>query len=717
MFRFLQKKIAARLQDDEFALGPYSSHSIRNKLFACVLITSLVALLVTGIAMSIYDLRTYRTNLIQDLQTQAELIGRASIPALHFDDKKFARKNLALLEVRPQISGAALYGADGALYASYGKAKMPLHLQTAVGVTSIQFKNGKIYLTQPIMQNSEIVGAIRLQALYEFNDRLFGFIGILLTVGSFALLVSLILSTWLQEKITRPILAVTDLARQVVQRRDYSLRASKTTEDEIGYMVDAFNSMLTVIEQRTQEQMAALRESEMERERTLYISQHDVLTGLPNRGMFNLQLDDALIDAERSNSTVHIVFIDVDRFKEINDSMGHYVGDILLAAVATRLQSHVGKSDFVARLSGDEFGIICKNHARIRDLAATLVYELSRPFDLNDSNIATSVSIGVTCFPEDSRVAAQLLMNADMAMYAAKNSGRSNYQLYTADLDLAAKRRQSIKSGLHAALLKNELVIYYQPVFSLEENELCSVEALVRWPHSDITLLSITELVAVAEDSGLIIEMGAWILNTVCRHAKLLQDQGFYLRVAVNISSRQLKEPGFIRMVEEALSSNNLAADYLDLEITERVLVENNAINRDTIQSLKNKGIRISVDDFGTGFSSLSYLKHFAVNALKIDQSFVKGLPFDQNDVAITTVIIRLAQSLGINVVAEGIENEAQLEFLRSLDCTRGQGFIFSPAVSVDDLVAGLSAGKWQSSSMVHKPIGTGNPYANRALS
>jgi diguanylate cyclase (GGDEF)-like protein len=707
MLGFLQKVLTPRPPNDDFVLGAYAQRSIRNKVFACVLITSLAALVLTGIAMAVYELRAYRASLIQDLSTQADLIGRASIPALQFDDRNFARNNLALLEVRPQIAAAALYDANGALYASYGKPLMPLHLPTAVAIRSIESGNGKIYLTQPILQNSEVVGAIRLQAAYGFNERLLSYIGILLGAGSFALLVSLFLSSWLQAKITRPILAVTNLARKVVERRDYSLRANKTTEDEIGYMVDAFNGMLTEIEQRTKDQLAALRESEMERERTLYISQHDALTGLPNRAMFNQQLDEVLSDAEHTAGTVHILFIDVDRFKEINDSLGHYVGDILLAAVARRLQSHVRKEDFVARLSGDEFGIISRNHGRIKELASTLVHELSRPFSLNDYNIATSVSIGITCFPEDSKQAAQLLMNADMAMYGAKNSGRSNYQFYTKDLDLAAKRRQSIKTGLQSALLRDELAIYYQPVFSIEENVLCSVEALVRWPNAQIPLLSITELVAVAEDSGLIIDMGTWILNTVCKHAKAWQQQEFFLRVAVNISSRQLKEPTFISMVDQALRNNELAPEYLDLEITERVLVENNAINRDSIQILKSKGIQISVDDFGTGFSSLSYLKNFSVNALKIDQSFVHGLPFDKDDVAITTAIISLAQGLEINVVAEGIENAEQLAFLRALHCDRGQGYLFSQAVSADDFMANLKAGIWQHEKLPRRAHGT----------
>lgn len=427
-----------------------------------------------------------------------------------------------------------------------------------------------------------------------------------------------------------------------------------------------------------------------------HLATHDALTGLTNRRMFNAQLESAVEEARQNHGTVHVLYIDIDRFKEINDTLGHYVGDILLTALARRLQSHVRKSDFVARLSGDEFGIICKNHQCITELASTLIYELSRPFSLEDHYVVTSVSIGITSFPEDSHHSSQLLVNADMAMYRAKNSGRSAFQFYSSDLEQVAKRRQTIKVGLQRAMANDELQMHYQPMFSVDSNQLCGIEALLRWPLTDIPYISTAELVAVAEDSGVIINMGEWILRTACKQAKALQQQGYFVPVAVNVSSRQLQAPKFIALIEQILDEYQLEPRYLDIEITERVLMENSASNRDTIKTLKDKGIQISVDDFGTGFSSLSYLKNFSVTSLKIDQTFIRGLPYDKEDGAITTAIISLARGLGIKVVAEGIENQAQLEFLKQLDCHRGQGYHLAHPASIDDLITGLSSGKWQ---------------------
>lgn len=687
------QKVPRSKADDREEAHPFYLRSVSNKLFFGVVLTTLSALLIMGILMAMYDLRGYRDSWVKDLNMQADLIGRAAIPALQFEDRKLAQSNLALLQVRPEIYSAALYDEEGRLFARYGQSAAPPALPLD---SHIQVLEESIRVFKPIMQNDENVGTIFLEAEFQLRQRLLSYLGILLGVSSFALLVSLMFSYWLQRKITEPILTISALARKVVERRDYSLRAVKTTDDEIGYMVDAFNSMLTEIERQTQIQKDALKESELERERTLYISQHDLLTGLPNREMFNLELEEAIAYAKITHSTVHVLFIDVDRFKEVNDTLGHYVGDVLLAAVAKRLRSHIRKSDFIARLSGDEFGIICRNQQRIDELASTLVYELSRPFNLDDHEVSTSVSIGITSYPKDSTQSTQLLMNADMAMYSAKNSGRAAYEVYTNDLELASKRRHAIKAGLLAAMTNNELEIFYQPVFTLKDNQLCGVEALIRWPNTMIPLLTPTELVDVAEDTGIIVRLGEWILRTACQHARSWQEEGFNLRVAVNISSRQLREPAFMQLVEDVLEENGLEPSNLDLEITERVLVENSDANRDAIHKLQDKGVLVSVDDFGTGFSSLSYLKHFTVNALKIDQIFVKGLPYDKEDAAITTAIISLAEGLGINVVAEGIETEEQLQFLQSLNCHHGQGFVFSHPLSIDELAHNLRNQRWE---------------------
>lgn len=428
-----------------------------------------------------------------------------------------------------------------------------------------------------------------------------------------------------------------------------------------------------------------LTDHKLAEERTLYLSQHDSLTALPNRSMFHEELSHAINTAKANKSQVGILFIDIDRFKDINDSLGHHTGDAILKHVAQRLIDSTRKSDIVARLGGDEFGIICSGLTRQSEaelLANKLVKKLSMPFNIENHQISAGASIGVTVFPKDGDDPVQILKNADMAMYRAKSSGRSNYQLYTENLDTDAKRRHAIEEALRTALDKDQLTLHYQPLIELASGALCGVEALLRWEDGTVPLLTCEELIAVADETGLIVPIGEWALRSACKQGRIWQDEGILnARVAVNLSSRQLKDSTFLRIVDQILEESQLEPEHLELEITESLLMENNQINISVLQALKKRGIHIAVDDFGTGFSSLSYLKHFPVDTLKIDQLFVKCLPENQHDAAIASAIIGMAHSLGMSVVAEGIEREEQLDFLKSLGCNFGQGFLFSPPV------------------------------------
>lgn len=424
-------------------------------------------------------------------------------------------------------------------------------------------------------------------------------------------------------------------------------------------------------------------------ERTLYLSRHDNLTRLPNRSIFHEELDQAIAKAKQDGTSVGLLFIDLDRFKEINDLLGHHTGDALLQCVATRLLGSVRKSDVVARLGGDEFAIICK-HLDIADLerlGKKLVTVLSDPFMIENHEITAGASIGITMYPHDTQDPIQMLRNADLAMYAAKGNGRSTYRMYSKKLDSGAKRRHAIEDGIRDALQSDALSLHYQPQLFLDSHKVSGVEALLRWENCAIPAMTPAEMIAVADETGLIIQVGEWVLRHACRQRKIWQDGGIEnLRVAVNVSSRQLKHPGFFDLVEKVLQETGLSPRFLELEITERLLMENNQSNVSVLHALKNKGIYISVDDFGTGFSSLSYIKHFPVDALKIDQIFVRGIPEDKHDAAIASAIIGMAHSLKMEVVAEGIECDEQSEYLQSLGCDSGQGYLFSRPVPADAL-------------------------------
>jgi diguanylate cyclase (GGDEF)-like protein/PAS domain S-box-containing protein len=435
------------------------------------------------------------------------------------------------------------------------------------------------------------------------------------------------------------------------------------------------------------------------KERTLYLSRHDNLTKLPNRGIFHDELDQALGEARNNGTSVGLLFLDLDRFKEVNDVLGHHIGDTLLQCVATRLLGSVRQYDIVARLGGDEFAIICKQLEDIDDLehlGAKLLAVMSDPFIIESHEVSVGASIGITVYPNDTEDPVQVLKNADLAMYAAKNSGRSTYRLYSEKLDSGAKRQRAIEEGIRGALECDALSLHYQPQLFLNSHKLSGVEALLRWENCDIPSLTSTEMIAVADETGLIIQVGEWVLRNACRQRKMWQDAGIDdLRISVNVSSKQLKHPAFFNLVEQILLETQLSPALLELEITESLLMENNQSNISVLQALKNKGIYISVDDFGTGFSSLSYIKHFPVDALKIDQIFVRGIPQDQHDAAIASAIIGMAHSLEMEVVAEGIECHAQSDYLQSLGCDSGQGFLFSRPISASALTTKFMKGEW----------------------
>src|SRR5690606_35199625 len=365
-----------------------------------------------------------------------------------------------------------------------------------------------------------------------------------------------------------------------------------------------------------EERTEALAASDQERARALHLSQHDSLTGLPNRAMFHSELSRILAGAEATGSEVSVLFIDIDQFKEINDSLGHHVGDMLLQGIARRLKSTLtGKAALIARLGGDEFGVISIDAADSDNLAATLVQSLACPFLFADHRLVTGPSIGVTTYPTDGTAPSQVLVNADMAMYQAKHRGRSTFVRYTENLDTEAKRRHAARNALRGAVSNDQRGRPYQPLYRLDCGTLLSAETLIR-PHTpDIPLLTAAEMITVAEDSGQIHQLGEWILRRVCGQIRAWLNAGLTPpRIAVNISSQQLREPDFLGLIDGLLREHGLEARSLELEITERTLMENNRVNIATLRALRERGIHIAVDDFGTGFSSLGYLKQFPID-------------------------------------------------------------------------------------------------------
>lgn len=417
----------------------------------------------------------------------------------------------------------------------------------------------------------------------------------------------------------------------------------------------------------------------------------DSLTGLPNRLVVRDRFEQAMALAKRNHTSVALLYLDLDDFKAINDSLGHSSGDVMLCDVAQRLIHAVRGSDTVSRQGGDEFLVVMGSLADDSDAAAMavkIIDLLNTPFHVNGMEVSTTGSLGISLFPADGNDFETLLKNADMAMYRAKESGRNAFRFYDAQMNTNVIEHLHLISGIRAALAKNEFSLHYQPQFELTSGRIIGAEALIRWRHPELGLVPPVKFIPVAERCGLIHEVGRWVLNEACRQAKLWQEEGLpELVIAVNLSPVQFRRDDIERDVMNALSDSALAPHCLELELTESLLIADSKDLTDLLGRLRTQGIRLSIDDFGTGYSNLGYLKRFEVECLKIDQSFVRRMTENANDAGIVRAIIEMAHSLNLDVVAEGVEDAATLSRLIELGCEYGQGFHWSPALAPDDFV------------------------------
>jgi diguanylate cyclase (GGDEF)-like protein len=427
-----------------------------------------------------------------------------------------------------------------------------------------------------------------------------------------------------------------------------------------------------------------------------HLAYYDGLTALPNRELFIDRLSLALVQAHRDSKRLAVLFLDLDRFKHINDSLGHPVGDELLRAMGKRVHEAVREGDTLARLGGDEFTLLLPgvhNAAEAARVAQKLLEAVRGPVELQGRELYVTTSIGISVYPDDGLDAESLIRSADIAMYRAKEQGRDRFQLYAPAMNAQAQERMGLEHGLRKALALGQLVIHYQPVVEVTTGRIHGTEALLRWRHPDLGLVPPDDFIELAEMTGLITPMGPWILEEACGRTRAWQrGTRFYFSVAVNLSARQFQERDLVSQVKRALRTTGLDGRFLELEITESVAMHSVEATLRTLTELKALGVRISIDDFGTGYSSLAYLKKFPIDTLKIDQSFVSDIGTDPNDSAIAAAVIAMAHGLGLRVVAEGVEREEQLDFLRRQRCDHYQGFLFSRPLAAEEFQALLRA-------------------------
>lgn len=780
--------------------------TIRAKTILIAMVCTTSALLVSVIFSEFYEERRGRKHMEEELTAISTIVAGRSKAAIQFLDTELATENLAALSAIEAIEKGCLFDAEQALFAEYyrggnGVARCPDKLGQKKALVAEQM----MHVYHPVMLDGSVIGHLYVAAsLQQFKRLLVIFFFVNVAFAVVAVLIAFIMANRMQRLITQPINNLIRAAADVEASQNYSLRAAKTSDDEIGDLANAFNQMLDRIEAENQ----LLRTSE-ERFRTLtsaspfgvfqvdkdgyyvYVNQcwHDItgiqeetisdqsffralhpedrhqtfkkwryalkshqdfraefrllhengdevnvicqakpvynhdgafygylgsmadvselktmqlkmeklalydpLTELPNRRLFRNRLDKAIVVAQRTRKKLAVMFLDFDHFKKVNDSLGHDQGDELLVEMAKRFRFCTRQSDTVSRLGGDEFTLLVPEIAHRHEvdlLAKKLINTLRRPINLKGQQLSVTCSIGIALFPDDAADANTLMKNADLAMYRSKDQGRNLFSYFSEEMNLAITQQIRIENDLRHAIDNEELVLYFQPKINLHSELLVGYEALLRWQHPTDGLVSPGEFIPVAEDTGLITQIGQWVLESVCQKIPVFLEQGKMTpdcQVAVNLSAKQFHNPRLVKNIGDTLARYNINPGLIELEITESLLMTDIDSAIEKLKALRALGITLSIDDFGTGYSSFNYLKRLPIDIIKIDRSFVADIPSDKDDMEIVSAIIAMAHKLRLKVIAEGLETDEQKVFLYQNECDMAQGFLIGRPCPPDKL-------------------------------
>ncbi len=668
----------------------FQKMSIQQKLYFLHLLVTAASMLLVFFVVLAYQYISSKHDLQNDLDSQLIVIENNLGAAISFGDKGAAEETLHSLNINPSVEHAYILLNDNTVFAKY-LAKNQGGAKANQLIPTVRFPLGDIHLSRKILVNRQQLGTIFLDAnLDVINSRIkLFFIALFLAVFVAMLLAKLLLKK-LNRFITEPISRLEYFVTEITESKNYTTRCQTQSTDEVGALSIGINKMLDNIESRDKKLLDELEQRRKVEHRLDQLAYLDSLTNLPNRYSFTEDIASLLAQANKNEINLHLLMLDLDNFKVINDTLGHWAGDHLLKESAIRLNESLRKNASIYRIGGDEFAIILMGITTLELVEAIchrIIRTMSEKFVINNHELFVGVSIGVVEYTGGHYNQSSLIKHADAAMYWAKNDGKNTYKIYSNQIEQANFHQQMLIGMLEDSIQNNELELYYQPIIDGQTRRILGFEALLRWNQSEIGFVSPTEFIPLAESSGLIRPIGDWVINKALDQIKLWQT--FYypeLFININLSGRQFEDCYLMEKIMYGITRNQLNPATVNLEITESVLMEDIDRAISILNSLHDLGVRIALDDFGTGHSSMNYLKKFPINTLKIDKGFVQGLPDDEMDKAIVESLLTLADGLGLSVVAEGVETEAQLEFMVNHHCYKIQGYLFSPALPIDQI-------------------------------
>ncbi|MFT4519232.1 MAG: diguanylate cyclase (GGDEF)-like protein [Halioglobus sp.] len=676
-------------------LGQYSKSRsfFQTQLITVIGINIFSLAIVSGLLYSnIVD--DYKDNLIHEMRSKMMLLADNSRSALLLQDNNAAAQVLNSLDVYPATRFAQIFDAEGNLFTEFTRQGEAVDAKLSDLESGPFFARGNIYLSQEIAMDNERIGFLLISAdTAALKEKQFRYASTVAAAFLVSLILAYILNWRMQKVLTAPLRQLVDLIGQVAEKREYGKRLEVTKNDEIGILSLGVNSMLDTIQDHEKQLQKNGQRLESLVQQLFDRAHYDALTKLPNRHLLTDRLSHSIETAKRADTQMALLFLDLDRFKVINDSLGHPMGDKVLVSVANILTKIVRKADSICRWGGDEFVVVLENvkhKDEIHIVARKIINQLSTPIDIDGQQLHVSTCIGIATYPEAGEDAVTLLKHADISMYKAKARGLGHYCFFEDDMLTDSESRLSMETNVRQSLEQEELFLNYQPQMAVKDGSLDGLEALIRWRRNG-ELISPETFIPVIEELGLMRQFSLWVLGQACAQNKQWQLEGLPpTRVAVNLPVSFIMHPQCIPDIRTVLSDTGLSPQYLELEITENSFMSSTSYAVDVLKGLSSMGIRISIDDFGTGYSCMSYLRDLPISSLKIDGSFVQGLGLSQANDGIVQSIITLGRSLNMVLVAEGVETVEQLEALTAMQCDIIQGYYFSRPLSVEDTRAYL---------------------------